>query len=125
MVIREGKQIELNVTIGKLSQNKEQAIAHEQPSEELGLTVQNITPYLAEKFDVESVQGVLITEVKTGSVADMANIKVGSVILQVNRINVENVNEFTRALKKSSKNKSVLLLIQTDNRQHYIVLSWS
>ena len=125
MVIREGKRIKLNVTIGQLTQNKEQAIAHEQPSEELGLTVQNITPYLAEKFNVESVQGVLITAVKTGSIADMANIKVGSVILQVNRINVENVNEFTRALKKNSKNKSVLLLIQTDNRQHYIVLSWS
>lgn len=125
MVIREGKQIELNVTIGKLSQNKEQAIAHEQPSEELGLTVQNITPYLAEKFDVESGQGVLITEVKTGSVADMADIKVGSVILQVNRIKVENVKEFTRALKKSGKDKSVLLLIQANNRQYYIVLSWS
>jgi serine protease Do len=125
MIIREGKQIKLNVTIGKLTQNKEQAIAHEQPSEELGLTVQNITPYLAEKFNVESDQGVVITEVKTGSVADMANIKVGSVILQVNRINVENVNEFTRALKKSSKDKSVLLLVQTGSRQHYIVLSWS
>jgi serine protease Do len=124
-VMREGKKIKLKVTIGKLSQDDEQVFEHEQPSEELGLTVKNITPYLAEKFDVKLGQGVLITEVKTGSVADMANIKAGSVILQVNRINVKNVNEFARALKKNSKDKSVLLLLQTDDRQRYLVLSWS
>lgn len=124
MVIRDGKRIQLNVTIGKLTQNKEQAIAHEQSIEELGLTVQNIPPNLFEKFDVTSGQGVLITEVKTGSVADMANIEVGSVILQVNRVNIKNTNDFTRAFKKNSKDKSVLLLIKTDNRQYYTVLSW-
>lgn len=124
-VIRDGKQIKLNVTIGTLTQNKGQALTHEQPSEDLGLTVQNITPYLAEKFDVKTGEGVLITEVKTGSIADMANIKAGTIILQVNRIKVENVNEFTHALKKSSKDKSLLLLIQTDSRQYYVVLSWS
>jgi serine protease Do len=124
-VIREGKRIKLNVTIGKLTQDKDQATAQEQPSEELGLTVQNITPLLAEKFDLISGLGVLVTAVKPGSVADMANIKVGSVILQVNRKNIENVNEFTNELKRRSKDKSVLLLIQTGNRQHYIVVSWS
>lgn len=125
MVIRDGKRLQLNVTIGKLTQNKEQPITHEQSIEELGLTVQNIPLNLFEKFDVESGQGVLITEVKTGSVADMANIEIGSVILQVNRVNVKNTNDFTRAFQKSSKDKSVLLLIKTDNRQYYIVLSWS
>jgi len=123
-VMRDGKKIMLNVTIGKLSQHEEPVLSDDQPSEELGLAIQNITPYLAEKFGVKLGQGVLITEVKTGSVADMANIKVGSVILQVNRINIKNVNEFTQALKKSSKDKSVLLLLQTDNRQRYLVLSW-
>lgn len=125
MLIRDGERIKLNVTIGKLSQNKEQAIAYEQSSEELGLTVQNIPPDLVDKFDVEPGQGVLITKVQTGSIADMANIAVGSVILQVNRINVKNINDFSRAFKKSSKDKSVLLLIKNDNRQYYIVLSWS
>jgi serine protease Do len=54
--------------------------SNEQPSEELGLTVQNISPALAEKLDVESDQGVLITQVKRGSITDMANIKLGSII---------------------------------------------
>lgn len=123
-IIRDGKQVKITVTINKLSQEKEQALSHQQPSDELGLTVQNITPDLAEKFDIESAQGVLITEVKTGSVADIANINVGSVILQVNRINVKNTNDFTRALKKSSKDKSVLLLIKTDKSQYYVALNW-
>ena len=124
-IMRDGKPVKITVTTTKLTQEKERALTYEQPSEELGLTVQNITPDLAEKFDVKSGQGVLITEVKTGSVADMANIKVGSVILQVNRINVKNTDDFARAFKKTRKSKSVLLLLKTDNRQHYIVLSWS
>jgi serine protease Do len=112
-----------NVTMGKLTLNKEQAIADEQPSEELGFSVQNITPYLAEKLMVKSGQGVLVTEVITGSVANMANIKVGSVILQVNQIKIENVKAFSRALKNRSKVNSVLLLIKTNNSQHYIELN--
>jgi serine protease Do len=124
-IIRDGKQINITVTINKLTQDKEQALSHEQPSKELGLMVQNITPALAEKFDIESDKGVLITQVKTGSIADMANIKVGSVILQVNRINVNNTSDFDQAFKKSTKEKSVLLLIKTDKKQRYIVLSWS
>jgi serine protease Do len=124
-IIRDGKQVKVTVKINKLTQEKEQKLSHGQQSEELGLTVQNITQNLAEKLGVKSGQGVLITEVKTGSVADMANIKVGSVILQVNRVNIKNTNDFNRELKKSSKDKSVLLLIKTDNKQRYIVLSWS
>jgi serine protease Do len=124
-ILRDDKQVKINVTMSKLTQEKEQASSYEQPSKELGLTVLNITPDLAERFYLNSEEGVLITKVKTGSVADMANIKVGYVILQVNRINVKNTNDFNRALKKSSKGKSVLLLIKTDNKQHYIILNWS
>ncbi|MFT7009757.1 MAG: serine protease Do [Colwellia sp.] len=124
-VIRDGKPVKVTVIIKKLTQEKEQTLSHDRQSEELGLTVQNITPNLAEKFGVKSGQGVLITEVKTGSVADMENIKVGSVILQVNRVNIKNTNDFNRELKQSSKDKLVLLLIKTDNKQYYIVLSWS
>lgn len=124
-IIRDGKQVKVTVKINKLTQETEQLLSHDQQSEELGLTVENITPNLAGKFGVKPGQGVLITEVKTGSVADMANIKVGSVILQVNRVNIKNTNDFNREVKQSSKDKSVLLLLKTDNRQYYIVLNWS
>ena len=124
-VIRDDKRIKFNVTMDKFTLNTEQTFADEQPSEKLGFMVQNITAYLAEQLMIKSGQGVLITEVETGSIANMANIKIGSVILQVNRIKVENVNEFSRALKDTSKDKPVLLLIKTNNRQHYILLNWS
>jgi hypothetical protein len=34
-------------------------------------------------------------------------------------------NDFDQAFKSSSKEKSVLLLIKADNKQRYIVPSWS
>ena len=100
-------------------------MSDEPPSEELGLTILKVTPDLAEKFEIKSGQGVVNTPVKAGSVTDMANIKVGSVIFRVNRINIKNANEFNHALKNNSKYKLVLLLIQNANRQNYMIISWS
>jgi serine protease Do len=125
IVVRNGKRVKVSVTIGKLKRDQELAIQRTQPSEELGLTVETITPYLAEKFDVNPAEGVLITQVKSGSIADMAGLKTGVIILQVNQQNIKNVNEFKRALTISEKDKSVLMLLQIENSQRYIVLSWS
>jgi serine protease Do len=124
-VIRDDKRIKFNVVIGKFTLNKDQEFTDEQPSEKLGFMVQNITSYLAEKLMIKSGQGVLITEVENGSIANMANIEIGSVILQVNLIKVENVEEFSRALNDSSKDKPVLLLIKTNHKQHYVLLNRS
>ena len=55
----------------------------------------------------------------------MVGLKTGVVILQVNRKNIKNVNDFKRALNISEKDKSVLMLIQKEDSQRYIVLNWS
>ena len=38
---------------------------------------------------------------------------------------INSAEEFTRALNKTSQDKSVLLLLLKNNMQHYVVLSWS
>ena len=122
-IIRYGKSKEIIVTIGR--QSKEQpSTAPIQSSEELGLHVESITPYLARKYDVDSGRGVVVTRVIPGSVAAIAGIESGSVILQVNRKAVDTAGEFKRAIDKSRGAKSVLLLVDKDQLQRYLVLSW-
>ncbi len=124
-ILRDGKPLELEVKIGKLDKKKQLADATQQQSDELGLTVQTISASLAQQYSVKQGVGVLVTSVKSNSIAAMAGIEEGTAILQVNRMPIHSVSEFTSALSKSENDRSVLLLLLRNNMQHYLVLNWS
>ena len=124
MVLRNGKRRSLQVTIGKLTKDKLIAQGPAQSADEIGLTVQTLTPPLAEQFDTEPGEGVVVTEVRPGSIAAMAGIETGSVILQVNRETVKSAADFQHAVKQSAGDKRVLLLVRKGGMQRYVALSW-
>ncbi len=124
-VLRDGHRKTLSVTIGKLTD--EQRIAQTGPaasSDEIGITVQTLTPQLAEQFGAKPGEGVVVTEVRRGSIAAMAGIGVGTVILQVNREKITNAADFQRALKASGNKRRVLLLIRRGDTQQFVSLGW-
>lgn len=122
-IIRDGKQRNISVKIDKLSDHKQAAQESSQASEKLGLVVQTITADLAKQLGIKAGKGVIVTEVAPGSVATMAGIGRGSVILEVNRKAVNTAAEFDQAIKNSANNK-VLLLVRDDEVSRYVVLSW-
>ena len=61
----------------------------------LGVMIQDITPEIAEAFNLTDTQGVLIGEVTAGSAGEEAGIEKGDVILEFNDKKVKN----TRALR--------------------------
>ena len=67
---------------------------------------------------------MVVTAVRSGSIAAMGGIESGMVILQVNHKPVKSDAEFKRAVKKSSKEKRVLLLTRKGNIQQFFALSW-
>ncbi|MDH3378067.1 MAG: DegQ family serine endoprotease [Gammaproteobacteria bacterium] len=123
-IIRGGERQIIRVTIGKLDKDTIVAEGPEQSTDEIGLTVQTLTPQLAEQFNTQAGKGVVVTAVRTGSVAAQAGIGPGAIIVQVNRKPVENASEFKQAVNASRDDRRVLLLISQDGRQHYVVLSW-
>lgn len=123
-IMRDGKRKILTVKIGKQDKNVEVASGPAQSSVEIGMTVQSITPQLADQFNIKQGDGVVVTNVQPGSIAAMAGIETGSVIVQVNRKTVKNAAEFNRAIKKSSVDKRVLLLVRSGDFQRYIALNW-
>jgi serine protease Do len=123
-VVRNGKRKTLQVTIGKLTEDKRVAQGPARSADEIGLSVQTLTPRLAEQFNAQPGEGVVVTEVRPGSIAAMAGIETGSVVLQVNRQAVKNAAEFQRAVKQSSGEKRVLLLVRKEGMQRFVALSW-
>ena len=123
-IIRDGERREIKVTIGKLGDQQLMAEAPAESADELGLSVQTLTPQLAQQFDTKAGEGVVVTQVRPASVAAMAGIKTGDVILQVNRKPIDNAASFNRAVGESRGDKRVLLLIASGKAQRYVVLSW-
>jgi serine protease Do len=123
-VLRDGERKTLTVTIGELSGDDLAARGRTQSADETGLTVQALTPQLAEKLDAQVGEGVVVTKVEPGSTAAMAGIEAGALILEVNRAKVSGPADFRRAIEKAGKGRGILLLLRQDGMQRFVALKW-
>jgi serine protease Do len=76
----------------------------------LGLTVQPVTKDLAEQYGIEKVEGVLVSEVERGSVAERRGIKPGDVIVEVDHKPLSSPKQFLQVLKTADLKKGVLVI---------------
>ncbi len=76
-----------------------------------GLTLQDLTPKLAETLGYEPGTGVLIAEVDARSVAEGAGLKQGLVITQVGRYEVTSVQQIETLLKSVDSGSAVDLTV--------------
>lgn len=126
VVLRDGKRKTFTIELGK--RPSEYEIAGELPKdtrEELGFTVQNLTPELAQRYGYEEESGVIVSNVEPGSQAAMARITSGALIKEVNRQKVHNTREFNEAIKEAKKKGGALLLIRWDRYTFLAHLSLS
>ncbi len=122
-VIRQGREIELKVTIGQLDDAQQVASAASGSADQLGVTVQTLTPTLARQFNTSASEAVVVTEVQPGSLAQTAGIDVGTVIYEVNRTRVTSAGQFEQLIS-NSEGKRALLLIGKGNATRFVVLNW-
>jgi serine protease Do len=120
-ILRDKAPMELNVTIAEL-QDEDVQVSGGGDSEKLGLTVQTLTPEIAENLGVEEAKGVVVTAVESDSPAEEAGIRRGDVILEVNRTAVENADDYKGALKKVEKGKNVLFLVRRGDNTIFLAL---
>src|SRR5262249_58259954 len=101
----------INIQIAELKE-EETAEAGTGTAEDLGLTVQTLTPELAENLGLDrTVKGVVVTQVDPSGPASEAGLRRGDVILEVNRHAVKDADGYKKALKAGGKGKSVLFLV--------------
>ncbi len=124
IILRNGKRKKLSITIGKQDGEMQVASGSAQSADEIGLTVQSMTPQLAQQFNIKAETGVVVTQVKPNSIAAMAGIRPGTVILQANRKAIKNTMEFKQAIRESHADKRLMLLIKDHDFQRFVVLKW-
>ncbi len=121
-VIRDGKIKTLTVKVGTMPEEiteTEKAV-----TSDLGITVQTLTPDLAEQFNwSREEKGVLITGVDPSGSGAEAGLLRGDLIKEIDRQDVVTTEDYSRILGKAKKGESVLFLIKRGTRTFYITLT--
>ncbi len=122
-VVRDGKRQVLPVPLSERRENVVVASVPASRSEmKLGIDVQDLTAPLAEKFKLKDARGVLISKVEAGSVAQAEGLREGDLIKEVNRSEVNSVQEFTAAIARMKREETILLRVVRESRAFYVVL---
>jgi serine protease Do len=124
VVLRKGKEKTLTVTLGELK-DAEGLVGQAPVEEDLGLTVQEVTPDLQKHLGLDERQGVVISGVEPGSPAAEAGLRRNDVILEVNREQIEDLDDYRSALRQARGAESVLLLVKRGRGSRYAVLPLS
>ncbi|MBL6457305.1 DegQ family serine endoprotease [Belnapia sp. T6] len=131
VVWRDGKEQTLNVTLGELPAEPQQAAATPQPANRptelsgLGLRVAPISPETRERFSLKPEQrGVVIMEVAPDSPAAERELRPGDVIVEVQQERVTSPQEVQAKLEQLRRQNrpSALLLIETAQGQRFVPL---
>ncbi len=118
--LRGGKSATANVTVGnrtklfgsQLGLEDEGGDTSEPQESKLGVTVDALNSQMAERLQVESNKGVIVTDVKPGSFADDVGLSRGMIILEVNKQPVNSVADFNRITGQFKSGQDVVFLVR-------------
>jgi len=120
-VVRNGQEKVFEVKIGELKEEQKVASAPVEGND-LGLSVQELTPELAERLGLEKTEGVIVSGIMSGSPAAEAGLRPGDLILEINRTPVKTMEDYQNALKKIGQGEMALFLIRRGSSTMFFTL---
>jgi serine protease Do len=122
-VVRNGKHMTLEVTIGERKEPQVASAKSEEPGGNWGMQVGDITPEIAQQFHLENTKGVVIQKVAPDSPSAEAGLQPGDVVLEVNHNKIGALADFVAKAKQAqSEKKPALLLVQRGGATLYTVI---
>jgi serine protease Do len=118
-VWRDRQQQTVILEIGEMQDSEP---APEPVGSRFGLTLDALTKDLAKQFNLKIDQGVVVTNVESGSPAALYGVRRGDVILEVERTPVPTLESFRDTVRKLNPDDHVLLLILREGRSFYTIL---
>ncbi len=88
----------------------------------LGMTVQEITPDLAKRFEAGDEEGVIVTAIEKNSIAAEKGISPGDIVTRINSGPVSSVASFKAALEGEDLKKGIIVHLNSDGSQRFEVL---
>jgi serine protease Do len=122
-VLRDGREQPVAVTLGTFPEDGEQETAEEEGRAQLGMTLRNLTPDLAERLEMpRGTKGAVVMDVEGGSAAEDAGLQRGDVIVSVNGNPVTDVDGFESHLDQARPEGLARLRVRRGNGHLFLVL---
>jgi serine protease Do len=126
-VLRDGKTIEVPMQLGEFPSKEERADAGSRESGSAGLdgvSVETLNSQAAAQLNLPAqTRGVVVDRVNPSSRAAEAGLKSGDVIQEVNHQPVQSASQFNQAVRSSTKDAPVLVLVNRGGNTMYVAIS--
>ena len=120
-IIRDGKNMAVDVTLTAMPDKTEAVKEKEEEEERMGARVQELNPQLASRYRISGVKrGVVVLGVEEGSLAEEIGLQEGDVILEINRKKIETVKDFEKAVKDVRIERGILFHIHRKGSSFYL-----
>ncbi|TSK07106.1 MAG: DegQ family serine endoprotease [Geobacter sp.] len=120
VVLRDGKQVPLKVTIEKLKDGEEEDAAVS--GDRLGLKVADLSAERAQQMRLQGDKGVLVTDVDADSLAERAGIVEGDVIREINGVRINSVKDYSKAIAAVKKGGYLKMLLKRGEASLFVAL---
>lgn len=117
-IIREGKEMEVTVTLTERTNGEPEEEEGEYKGEagdileKLGMRVSNLTDRLADQLGYEDEVGVVVTRVTQGGAAHRAGLQAGDLIVEVNKNKVANISDLNQVLSSTKPGDAIAIYIR-------------
>lgn len=122
VVLRKGTRMDFHIRLAK-REDREIASMDKGMAEknEFGISVSNITPEIAQQFNLKDTRGVIVAEIEPEGKGGKAGILPGDIIMEINHKRVDNVDDYLREIKKMKSGDTVFMYILRPNRGFMVI----
>jgi serine protease Do len=120
-ILRNGKPLEITVKIEKLKDGEEKPMPGE-VEDRLGLTVMELNGDIAARMGIKETKGVVVTEVKSGSIAEDTGIAAGDIIREINGAVVNTKGDYDKAVSAQKKGTVMRILLRRGEGSLFVAI---
>ncbi|GAB7386754.1 trypsin-like peptidase domain-containing protein [Bacillaceae bacterium] len=88
----------------------------------LGVALQDVTPEIAEYFQMEEAKGTIVAQVVPGSPAEEAGLQRGDIILEFNKNPVARTEDLINLVQKQKVGDQAMLLVFRNGQHQYVTV---
>jgi serine protease Do len=125
-ILRNNEKKVLEVKIGELKESEEKTTkikgSESNIKNDLGFNAGEITPELADQFNLTEKSGVIILGIDSGSPAEEAGLQAGDILAEVDREKITTLSQFNKKMKGYKTGDTILFLVKREGSSMFLTL---
>jgi serine protease Do len=120
-VVRDGKEMLFYLTVAE-RKDKPEIVSAKNSKGYFGIIAQEISPEISRQLGIPRGIGVIITDVENGSPSEDVGLQPQDIIVQVNRVKITSMKQYTKEIGRAAEKKNVTLLVQRGKSKFFVSL---